>query len=81
MIERTCKVLGCDYGPYRDVGYAEAAKKALVEHLVYHDHAIDNLPVVIDVGVTDTESGVTRAFAIEASLRLDWTNPREVSED
>jgi hypothetical protein len=81
MIERICKVLGCDYGPYRDVGYAEAAKKALMEHLVYHDHEIENLPVAIDVGVTDTESGISRTFNIEASLRLEWVNPREVSGD
>jgi GTPase Era involved in 16S rRNA processing len=80
MIERTCKI-GCrGYGPYRDISYAQAAKKAVLEH-VCDMYTAENLPVEFSVEVTDTESGQSRWLRIEASLRLEWTNPRQVAGD
>lgn len=80
MIERTCKVLNKSFGPYRDVTWAKAAKRAVTE-LIWNGFEVNCLPASFDVEVTDAESGITRTLFIEVGLRLEWTNPREVSGD
>jgi GH25 family lysozyme M1 (1,4-beta-N-acetylmuramidase) len=81
MIERTCKIQNRTHGPYQNVTWCEAAKRAVEEYMVNWDYEVDDLPTAFDVEVTDTESGISRTFCIEASLRLEWVNPREVSGD